>query len=103
MDDRDATVRLGIRLGLAGLACGFAAVFSWFFGIAQPVAPLAPLLWMAMFVLGVAGIVASAFGLRTRPKRAALGVGIGLAAIVLPGVLLSVLGILVLLALSHGG
>ena len=102
MDDRDATLRLGIRFGLAGLACGLLGIFS-FFGVAGPLTLLAPILWLGMFVLGIAGIVASSVGLRARPRRAALGIGLGLAAILLLGTLLSIVGLLVLLALSHAG
>ena len=102
MDDHHATVRLGIRLGLAGLACGLAAVASWFFGVARPLAPLAPVLWLAMFVLGTAGVVASASAIRARPRSALLGIGLGLGAILVPVALLSVLAVLVAFALSHG-
>ena len=102
MDDHDATVRLGIRLGLAGLACGVAAVATWFFGVARPLAPLAPVLWMATFVLGIAGVVTSAFAVRARPRRALLGIGVGLGAMLVPTALLSLLAILAALELGHG-
>ena len=102
MDDQQATIRLGIRLGLAGLACGLAAVASWFFGVARPLAPFAPLLWMAMFVLGIAGVVTSAAAVRPRPRGALLGIGIGLGAILIPVALLSVVAVYLMVALSHG-
>lgn len=103
MDDHEATLRLGIRLGLAGLGCGVAAVLTWFFGLLAPLAPLAPVLWIAASVLGIAGAVASAASLRARPRRALAGIALGLGAIFLPGLLLTVIGVLVLLALSSGG
>jgi hypothetical protein len=57
---------------------------------------------MAMFVLGIAGVVASAAAVRPRPRGALLGIGIGLGAILIPVALLSVVAVYLMVALSHG-
>jgi len=102
MHDGNGLARTGIRLGLGALACGLAAVVALFFGLGGPLEPLAVLLGFATVVVAVVAIGVSAVGARAEPRRGALGIVIGLAAILVPYALLSVLAFLVILGLSAG-
>jgi hypothetical protein len=102
MDDRDGLARTGIRLGLGALACGLLAVVALFFGLGGPLEPLAVLLGLTTLVVAVVGICVSAVGALAEPRRGALGIVIGLAAILVPYAFLSVLAFLVILALGAG-
>jgi hypothetical protein len=102
MHERERLAGTGVRLGLGALACGIVAVPTFFFGIGGPLEPLAVLLEFTTVVLAVVAIVVSAFGARAEPRPGALGIAIGLAAILVPFTLVSVLTVLVLFALGSG-
>ncbi|HEX6711881.1 MAG TPA: hypothetical protein VF066_00805 [Thermoleophilaceae bacterium] len=102
MDDRNGLARTGIRLGLGALACGLVAVVALFFGLGGPLEPLAVLLGFTTLVVALVGIGVSAVGARAEPRRGALGIVIGVAAIFVPYALLSVLAFLVILGLGAG-
>jgi hypothetical protein len=102
MHDRNGLARTGVRLGLGALACGLVAVVALFFGLGGPLEPLAVLLGFTTVAVAVVAIGVSAVGARAEPRRGALGIVIGLAAILVPFALLSVLTFLVILALGTG-